>query len=41
MAALGDDGDVAPLGAEVDTIPATPRRIHAALQAARARGEWA
>ncbi|MBV9776251.1 MAG: xanthine dehydrogenase family protein [Acetobacteraceae bacterium] len=29
---------LAPLGAEVDAIPATPRRIHAALQAAGARG---
>ena len=29
---------LAPLGAEVDAIPATPRRIHSALQAAGARG---
>jgi aerobic carbon-monoxide dehydrogenase large subunit len=28
---------LAPLGAEIDEIPATPRRVHAALQAARAR----
>ncbi len=28
---------LAPLGAEIDTMPATPRRIHAALQTARAR----
>jgi carbon-monoxide dehydrogenase large subunit len=32
---------LSPLGAEIDAVPATPRRVHAALQAARARGGWA
>lgn len=38
-AILGAINDaLAPFGVEIDAIPATPRRIHAALQAARDRG---